>query len=72
MTNTLLLEEYIKNSGLKRSKLASYLGITLAGLKKKTTGQREFKASEIQILCNLLGIESADENDRIFFALKVE
>ena len=68
MTDTNLLEFYIKKSGLKRGKLAESLGISMAALKKKTNGDREFKASEIKTLCELLGIHSPEEKDRIFFA----
>jgi len=68
VTNIELLDRYIRESGLKRKKIAECLGITLNGLKKKTTGQHEFKASEIQVLCVLLGINTSDEKERIFFA----
>ena len=69
MTNTKLLESYIKKSGLKRGKLAESLGISMAALKKKTNGDREFKASEIKTLCELLGIHDSEVMERIFFAL---
>ena len=69
MTNTKLLESYIKKSGLKRGKLAESLGISMASLKKKIDGDREFKASEIKTLCDLLGIHEPEVMERIFFAL---
>ena len=69
MTDTKLLEFYIRRSGLKRGKLADSLGISMAALKKKTNGEREFKASEIKILCDMLGIRSSDEMERVFFTL---
>ena len=68
MTNVVLLESYIKKSGLKRGKLAEALGISLQAFKKKTNGTREFKASEIKTLCNMLGITDSGVMDRIFFA----
>ena len=68
MTDTELLDFYIKQSGLKRGKIASTLGITMAALKKKTDGDREFKASEIKVLCSVLGIRDRNVIDRIFFA----
>lgn len=68
MTDTKLLETHIKNSGLKRGKLASSLGISMNAFKKKTDGKREFKASEIKTLCDMLGIHDASEMERIFFA----
>lgn len=68
MTDTDLLEGCIKTSGLKRGKIADALGISMNALKKKTTGKREFKASEIKILCDLLAIRDSDTKDRIFFS----
>ena len=67
MTNTELLDRYIRDSGYKKSKLANALGITYAGFGKKCKGETEFKASEIQILCNMLGIEGGAEKDSVFF-----
>ena len=72
MTNTNLLNTIIANSGLKKGHLASILGITAASLWQKISNKREFKASEIQILCTALGITSVREKDRIFFAQKSE
>ena len=69
MTDVKLLESYIRSSGLKRGKLAESLGISMQALKKKTTGAREFKASEIKTLCTVLGINDPATVDRIFFAL---
>lgn len=68
MTDTELLEKYIKDSGYKKGKLASSLGISLTAFAKKVKGQREFKASEIQILCSMLGIVDAVDKERVFFA----
>lgn len=67
MTNTSLLEGYIEKSGYKRSYIAKALGITRAGLFLKCTNQNEFKASEIEKMCQLLNIDTADRM-RIFFA----
>lgn len=69
MTDVQLLESYIRNSGLKRGKLAASLGISMNSLKKKTNGEREFKASEIKILCDMLGIHAREDMERIFFTL---
>ena len=68
MTNTELLEQYIRDSGLKKAKLADALGITYAGLAKKIRGESEFKASEIKILWTMLGIDNPVEQARVFFA----
>lgn len=67
MTNTALLEEEIKNSGLKKSYLAQKLGLSRFGLAKKISGETEFKASEIVTLCTELKITSPKQRDRIFF-----
>ena len=68
MTDTELLEKRIKDSGYKKGKLAESLGISMAAFGKKVKGKREFKASEIQVLCSMLGIVEPDDKDRIFFA----
>ena len=67
MTNTLLLGKRIDDSGYKRSFLASKLGITAYGLSLKINNKTEFKASEINILCELLKIDTRDRM-KIFFA----
>lgn len=69
MTNTELLEKKIGDSGYKRSYIAKAIGLKSAyGLAKKVNNESEFKASEIQALCDLLKIESLEERDAIFFA----
>ena len=68
MTNTTLLEKYIDESGLKRSYIAKVIGITAYSLAKKIRNESEFKASEINGLCNLLKIDSAEDKEQIFFA----
>lgn len=68
MTNTQLLEEAIEKSGYKKSYIAKMIGITTYCLARKIRNENEFKASEINTLCNLLKIENAAEKERIFFA----
>lgn len=69
MTNTKLLELKIEESGLKRKFIAQAIGLKSAyGLAKKIHNQTEFKATEINALCDLLKIESLEEKERIFFA----
>lgn len=65
--NIKLLEEKIKESGLKYEFIAEKLNITEAGLRKKRAGISEFKASEVKILKQLLHLSSEDIN-LIFFA----
>ena len=69
MTNTELLEKKIHDSGYKRNYIAKAIGLKSAfGLSKKIKNESEFKASEINALCNLLKIESVEEKEAIFFA----
>lgn len=73
MTNTALLEEKIRLSGYKRSYIAKAIGLKSAfGLAKKIRNETEFKATEINAICKLLGIDSLEEKELIFFAAKVD
>lgn len=72
MTNTELLEEEIEKSGFKKSHIAQKMGISRYCLTRKIRNENEFKASEIVILCNILGITDRLKMERIFFAHKVE
>lgn len=67
LTNTLLLEERINQSGYKRSFIANKMGISSYTLSKKTNNENEFLASEINILCELLKI-NVNDRMKIFFA----
>lgn len=71
MTNTKLLRKYINASGYKLQYIAKQLDITYAGLLKKINNETEFKASEIQILCDLLNI-NVEDRENIFFAPVVD
>lgn len=66
MTNTVLLKNKIEQSGYKLYFIASKLGITYQGFLKKMNNETEFKASEIQILYNLLNLNEK-ERELIFF-----
>lgn len=68
MTNTEAFNRIVSEKGIKKSHLASLLGISLTSLWQKTHNVREFKASEIKILCSALGIASASDIKRVFFA----
>lgn len=72
MTNTELLEDRISRSGYRKSYIAESLGLSPYGLARKINNENEFKASEIDALSTLLGIESWEEKDAIFFAQKVD
>lgn len=66
MTNTALLEQYIKASGYKKSYIAMQLGITPYALAMKINNESEFKASEMTTIGKLLNIDAATR-DAIFF-----
>ena len=68
MTNTALLEKFIETSGYKRSYIAKALGITPYSLAHKIHNRSEFKSSEISALCLLLGIETLETKEAVFFA----
>lgn len=67
MTNTALLEDYIERSGYKKSYIANKIKKSPYALALKINNKSEFKASEIDILCDLLGIDTKDRM-AIFFA----
>lgn len=67
MTNTPLLDGYIKKSGYKKSFLAESIGVSRQGFSAKLNNRSEFKAREIEILCELLNIGARDRM-AIFFA----
>lgn len=66
MTNTELLRKKIDDSGYKLRFIAEKIGITYQGFLKKINNETEFKATEIQILCELLNID-IQEKEEIFF-----
>lgn len=68
MTNTELLEEIIDQSGYKKAFLAEQVGLSTQGLRNCITNRAEFKASQIQTLCNLLRIDDPKQKEAIFFA----
>lgn len=71
MTNTELLRKKIDDSGYKLRFIAEKIGITYQGFLKKINNETEFKATEIQVLCDLLKIDM-QEKEEIFFASQVE
>lgn len=68
MTNTVLLEAIIADRGLKKSYIAKTLDITPETLIRKIKNVSEFKASEINKLCQLLAIQDLKEREAVFFA----
>lgn len=72
MTDVELLRKKIDESGYKIAYLAKQLGLTPQGLYLKINATNEFKATEIQRLCDLLSISDPNEMKRIFFTQAVE
>lgn len=69
MTNTELLEKKIEESGYKKIFIANSIGLkSVYGLNLKIANVNEFKASEMNILCDLLHIDTLEEKEAIFFA----
>lgn len=71
MTDTQLLRKKIDDSGYKLTFVAKKIGITYQGLLNKINNETEFKATEIQMLCEILNIDVQDK-EQIFFVSKVE
>ena len=72
MTNSKLLKLKIKESGLKLGFIVDKLNTSYAWFNKKLENEKDFNATEMQILCEILNITDLAEKDRIFFAKNVE
>lgn len=66
MTDSELLEKIIKESGLKKEKIAKHVGITAPWLRKKINNETEWKISEVRGICELLNID-AQGRENVFF-----
>lgn len=72
MTNSEMLEKVIRESGIKRSAILKATGIkAYSTLRDKIWNRTEFTASEIQKLCEILGL-SNEQREAIFFAKDAE
>ena len=71
MTNTKKLRALILERGLTQEQVAANLGITPASLNYKINNKREFKASEIKALVELLNIPDGGVT-MIFFTPDVD
>ena len=67
MTNTSLLKDYIRRSGYRKSYIAKCVGISAYTFALKCENKSEFKATEIDVICELLKIGIEDRMS-IFFA----
>ena len=66
--NVRKLKAAIVESGKLRDDLAEGLGMGRSAFSAKINGHREFSFKEAEALCQLLGIDSAEEKVKIFFA----
>lgn len=65
--NTKLLQQKIKDSGLKMGFIAEKLGRSRQALSDKIQGKTEFLPSEIRILCEMLHL--SDDDRRLIFLI---
>lgn len=70
MTDTKALEARIEKSGLKLKYVAKKMGISYASLRYKMDNVREFTATEIYQLCEIVGITDLKEKYKLFFCQK--
>lgn len=70
MTDSELLRKIINDKGYKFKRVAEHLGLSPYGLQLKIDNQSEFKTSEVDALCEFLGIKSLTLKDTIFFKKK--
>ena len=68
MTNTKLLEEKIRQSGLKKAYIAEKIGVSSGTFSALLNNRSEFKVSHIRELCKVLDIQDNAEIRTIFFA----
>lgn len=68
MTNTELLEAWIKKSGKKKNFLAEKVGLSYAGFRNCCINKAEFTTSQVAILCDELGISKLTDKEAIFYA----
>lgn len=68
VTNTEMLNQLIQEKGLKKIFLAKQIGLTPAGFYNCVNNLAEFRASQIDKLCDLLGIDDPEQRMAIFFA----
>lgn len=67
MTNTEMLNQLIRERGLKKVYLAEKVGLSPAGFHNCVTNRAEFRASQIQTLCDLLGVDDPAQRVALFF-----
>lgn len=70
VTDEKKLRKIIEEKGLKLKYVAEKLGLSYYGFLLKLTNKKEFKTSEVVVLCELLDIKSLNLREEIFFAKK--
>lgn len=70
MTDTKLLEQYIRKSGLCKNHIAACLNVSPFIFAKKARNEDEFYSGEIMKLCKLLDISQMEERAKVFFSSK--
>ena len=71
MTNTELFAKAVESKGLKMEFIAKQVGITSQALRNKVANRTEFKASELDAIKKVLGLNNKDFMT-IFFSQSVE
>lgn len=67
MVNTEMLNQKIKESGLRTNYIVSTLGLSRNGFDLKRKGRNAFRTSEVYVLCDLLKITDPEEKTKIFY-----
>lgn len=68
MLNRKLLEERIRQKGVKKKFLAESIGVSRTTFCALLRNETEFKASQIRVLCEILDIKDDATLTAIFFA----
>ena len=62
-----LLNQEIRKSGKKLKAIAEDLDLSYSGLRRKLDGVNEFNRTEIETLCRVLNLNTAEDRDKVFF-----
>jgi transcriptional regulator with XRE-family HTH domain len=66
LVQTNLLKGRIVASGLSRKELASKAHMSESTLSDKINGKRSFTTDEVEIICDVLGIDTCEDKVNIF------
>ena len=72
MVDTLLLDNYIKQSGKSKTYLADKCGISIQSFRLKRINESVFNTDQVEVLCTELNINTLRDKERIFFAKNVD